>query len=73
MILWIRRFFSVYLICDAGIILTKEAVFVKYPRGIMIRCILNLLDKVEDDAVIQRVWKILERAYSAQTEKSREC
>lgn len=45
----------------------------KYPRGIMIRCILSLLDKVEDDAVIRQVWKILERAYSAQTEKSREC
>lgn len=45
----------------------------KYPRGIMIRCILSLLDKVEDDAVIQRVWKILERAYSVQPEKSREC
>ena len=44
----------------------------KYPRGIMIGCILNLLDQVEDDAVIQRVWKILERAYSAQTGKSRE-
>lgn len=44
----------------------------KYPRGIMIGCILNLLDKVEDDAVIQRVWKILERAYATQTEKGRE-
>lgn len=41
----------------------------KYPREVMIHCILSLLDKVEDDTVIQRVWKILERAYSAQTEK----
>lgn len=56
-----------------GMLVAKEAVFVKYPRGIMVRCILSLLDKVEDDAVIQRVWKILERAYAAQTEKSREC
>ena len=39
----------------------------------MIRCILSLLDKVEDDAVIRQVWKILERAYSAQTEKNRDC
>ena len=49
-----------------GMLVAKEAVFVKYPRGIMIRCILSLLDKVVDDAVIQRVWKILERAYTAQ-------
>lgn len=55
-----------------GMIEEKEAVFVKYPRGIMVRCILSLLDKVEDDAVIQRVWKILERAYATQTEKGRE-